>query len=246
MQTGVLALMTCPVAARAPDSGSTPNSTIESLRWLAAKRRVPAGLRPMKRGVEPRVGSQPAADSVPFDSSTRKIPTLSCPRFDAYTNRPDGDTTIAAPVLLPVKVEGSDGTIWIGASVPVSPNRNAATVESSSLMTHAYGRRGWKAMWRGPAPDLVLVVEPWLPPDATDSDRQALEAALRRDGPTYIRICRNPTPVLFEGAAPLEIGRIRKLRDGADLTIAVCGVPTYMAIEAAERHWPEVLKTLSP
>jgi transketolase len=65
--------------------------------------------------------------------------------------------------------------------------------------------------------------------------RQALEAALRRDGPTYIRICRNAGPVLFAGAAPLEIGRIRQLRQGNDLTIAVCGVPTHMAIEAAER-----------
>jgi transketolase len=63
--------------------------------------------------------------------------------------------------------------------------------------------------------------------------RQALEAALRRPGPTYIRICRNATPVLFESAPPLEIGRIRKLRDGADLTLAVCGIPTLMAIEAA-------------
>jgi len=65
--------------------------------------------------------------------------------------------------------------------------------------------------------------------------RQALAAALRRDGPAYIRICRNPTPVLFAGAPPLEIGKVRKLRDGNDLTIAVCGVPTSMAIEAADR-----------
>jgi transketolase len=65
--------------------------------------------------------------------------------------------------------------------------------------------------------------------------RQALIAALRRDGPTYIRICRNPTPVLFADAPPLEIGKIRKIKDGSDLTIAVCGVPTSMAIEAADR-----------
>jgi transketolase len=79
-------------------------------------------------------------------------------------------------------------------------------------------------------PNMTVVV----PADNVEV-RQALEAALERSGATYIRICRNPTPVLFEGAAPLEIGRIRKLRDGGDLTIAVCGIPTYMAIEAAER-----------
>jgi transketolase len=79
-------------------------------------------------------------------------------------------------------------------------------------------------------PNLTVVV----PADGVEL-RQTLAAALGRDGPVYIRICRNPTPVLFAGAPPLEIGKIRKLRDGCNVTIAVCGVPTSMAIEAAER-----------
>jgi len=79
-------------------------------------------------------------------------------------------------------------------------------------------------------PNMVVVV----PGDAVEL-RQALELALRRDGPTYIRLCRNPTPVLFGDAEPLQLGRIRKLRDGRHLTIAVCGVPTFMAIEAAAK-----------
>jgi transketolase len=79
-------------------------------------------------------------------------------------------------------------------------------------------------------PNMSVIV----PADAVEL-RQALEAALHRDGPTYIRICRNPTPVIFADAVPLEIGKIRKLRDGKDLTIAVCGILTSMAIEAADR-----------
>jgi transketolase len=79
-------------------------------------------------------------------------------------------------------------------------------------------------------PNLTVVV----PADGVEL-RQALTAALRHDGPVYIRICRNPTPVLFADAPPLEIGKIRKLKNGNDLTIAVCGVPTSMAIEAADR-----------
>lgn len=79
-------------------------------------------------------------------------------------------------------------------------------------------------------PNLAVVV----PADGVEV-AQALEAALRRDGPTYIRICRNPTPVLFEGTSPFALGQIRKLREGTDVTIAVCGVPTFMAIEATER-----------
>lgn len=79
-------------------------------------------------------------------------------------------------------------------------------------------------------PNMAVIV----PRDSVEF-KQALELALTRNGPTYIQICRNATPVLFEGEPPLELGKIRKLRDGADLTIAVCGVPTFMAIEAAER-----------
>jgi transketolase len=79
-------------------------------------------------------------------------------------------------------------------------------------------------------PNMAVIV----PADSVEL-RQALAAALHRNGPTFLRICRNPTPVLFAEAAPFEFGKIRKLRDGADVTIAVCGVPTSMAIEAANR-----------
>ena len=78
-------------------------------------------------------------------------------------------------------------------------------------------------------PNLVVIV----PADAEEM-KQALALALRRDGPTYLRGCRNETPVLFEGAEPLRIGKARKLRDGSDVTIAACGVPVAMAMEAAE------------
>jgi len=79
-------------------------------------------------------------------------------------------------------------------------------------------------------PNMTVIV----PADAVEL-RQALEQALCHNGPTFIRACRNPTPVLFENGPPLEIGRIRKIRDGGDITICVCGVPVFMAVEAAEQ-----------
>ncbi len=78
-------------------------------------------------------------------------------------------------------------------------------------------------------PNMAVVV----PGDPVEV-KAALEQALQRNGPTYIRLGRNPSPALFEDAPPLKIGKIRKLRDGADITLVVCGIPTYMAIEAAE------------
>lgn len=79
-------------------------------------------------------------------------------------------------------------------------------------------------------PNMAVVV----PGDPVEVS-QALEAALAWGGPAFLRIARNPTPVLFDGAPPLEIGKVRQLRSGGDLTIAVSGVPTFMAIEAAKQ-----------
>jgi transketolase len=78
-------------------------------------------------------------------------------------------------------------------------------------------------------PNMAVIV----PADAEEM-KQALALALRRDGPTYLRGCRNETPVLFEGAEPFRLGKARKLRDGSDLTIAACGIPVVLALEAAE------------
>ncbi len=78
-------------------------------------------------------------------------------------------------------------------------------------------------------PNMTVVV----PGDAVEV-RQAVEQALRHKGPTFIRLSRNPSPVLFQQKDALEISKIRKLKDGTDLTVAVCGVPTAMAIQATE------------
>ncbi len=73
-----------------------------------------------------------------------------------------------------------------------------------------------------------------VPADAVEM-KQALRLAMEEEGPVYIRASRNPTPLLFENQSAMEIGKARKIRDGKDLTIAVCGVPTFMAMEAAEK-----------
>ncbi|GAK60477.1 transketolase central region [Candidatus Vecturithrix granuli] len=79
-------------------------------------------------------------------------------------------------------------------------------------------------------PNMTVVV----PADASEV-QQALQQALRRQGPTFIRLSRNPGPIFFDKDDELEIGKIRKMRDGADLTIAVCGIPTSFVLEAAKQ-----------
>jgi transketolase len=77
-------------------------------------------------------------------------------------------------------------------------------------------------------PNLNVIV----PADAIEM-KQALKQAISMNGPTYIRTCRNPTPILFEDSEPFRFGKIRLVREGCDITIASCGITVSMAIEAA-------------
>lgn len=63
--------------------------------------------------------------------------------------------------------------------------------------------------------------------------KQALHQALTSSLPTYIRICRNPLPVLFDNAVPFVFGKIRIVKTGNDVTIAGCGITISMMIKAA-------------
>jgi len=62
---------------------------------------------------------------------------------------------------------------------------------------------------------------------------QAMQQMITYDGPSYIRISRNPRPLLFENDEPFKFGKIRKIQEGSDMTIAACGVTVSMAIDAA-------------
>lgn len=61
-----------------------------------------------------------------------------------------------------------------------------------------------------------------------------LEQALEVNGPVFIRMSRNPNPVIGR-SEPLNIGRAPCLREGSDITIGVCGIPIAAALKAAEK-----------
>ncbi len=64
-----------------------------------------------------------------------------------------------------------------------------------------------------------------------------VKAALSCGGPAFVRLSRNPTPVISTRQEWLQLGaidRVRILRSGSDCTIVACGVPVYIALEAAE------------
>lgn len=65
--------------------------------------------------------------------------------------------------------------------------------------------------------------------------RQALRAALKLDGPVYIRIGKKGEPVVHRERPPFEIGKAIHMRDGDNICLLSTGnlLPTVM--EAAER-----------
>ncbi len=61
-----------------------------------------------------------------------------------------------------------------------------------------------------------------------------VEAALRHNGPVYLRFGRYATPPVFaEGACDFNIGKGTLLRDGTDVTIVAVGEMVSVAVEAA-------------
>lgn len=72
-----------------------------------------------------------------------------------------------------------------------------------------------------------------VPADAVEL-KQALRQAVDISAPVYLRICRNPTPVLFADSEPFCFGKIRVVEEGGDITIAACGITVSMALQAAD------------
>ena len=63
---------------------------------------------------------------------------------------------------------------------------------------------------------------------------QAMYAANAHKGPVYLRLTRDPSPVLFDETYQFQIGKAVTMRQGDDVTIISTGVQTWRALEAAE------------
>jgi transketolase len=77
-------------------------------------------------------------------------------------------------------------------------------------------------------PNMTVIV----PADAVET-RQAVFAIAEYDGPCYLRLGREKSPVLFDDSYRFEIGRATTLRPGSDVAIIACGFMVSLALEAA-------------
>ena len=77
-------------------------------------------------------------------------------------------------------------------------------------------------------PNMVVVV----PGDSIEAEKVAL--AIAENGkPSYIRLCREKTPIFSTPDSPFEIGRAYILRDGYDVSLIGTGTMTYQLLAAA-------------
>lgn len=78
-------------------------------------------------------------------------------------------------------------------------------------------------------PNMTVIV----PADATETE-MAVNAAVKINGPIYLRLGRLALPVLFDENYRFEVGRANTIRDGSDVTVIACGLMVGEALQAAE------------
>jgi len=72
-----------------------------------------------------------------------------------------------------------------------------------------------------------------VPADVVEA-AQAIETALRQEGPFFIRCGRAKVPVIYDDAYRFQLGKAHQFRDGKDATIIALGIMVKPAIDAAE------------
>lgn len=79
-------------------------------------------------------------------------------------------------------------------------------------------------------PNMKVIV-----PCDTHQARLATLAASKIPGPVYIRLGREPIPVITTLKTPFEPGKAQIMRHGKDVTIVACGLMVYLSLLAAQK-----------
>lgn len=72
-----------------------------------------------------------------------------------------------------------------------------------------------------------------VPCDSVEA-KQATIKAKDIGGPVYLRLGREPMPILTNEDDAFEIGKAKVLKDGSDVTIVACGIMVSPALEASD------------
>jgi transketolase len=78
-------------------------------------------------------------------------------------------------------------------------------------------------------PGMVVI----SPADEVET-RQVLAWSVEHDGPVFIRLVRDATQTLFEPGHRFQFGKVKVVREGADITLISTGTQTPRVVDAAE------------
>jgi transketolase len=73
-----------------------------------------------------------------------------------------------------------------------------------------------------------------LAPSDAATTRKAVKAVALREGPSYIRVGRDPSPAMFDNTYSFEIGVPVRHKDGSDVTLIGTGLVLAEALKAAD------------
>ena len=164
-----------------------------------------------ERYVEIGVAEQNMATVASGLANYGKIPFIaSYAAFSPGRNNEQIRTT-ASLSNLPVKIVGAHAGVSVG---PDGATHQA--LEDIALMRVQ--------------PNMTVVV----PADAEEAKKATLAIA-ELEGPAYIRLAREKTPVLTTKDSPFTIGSANLLREGDDVVIIACGILVHNALLAAKQ-----------
>ena len=73
-----------------------------------------------------------------------------------------------------------------------------------------------------------------VPADAVEVEK-ALPVLAEFDGPVWLRLSRNPSPVIYGDDFEFKLGKATVLREGTDVTLMSCGTVLGRVLEAADQ-----------
>lgn len=162
------------------------------------------------RYIEVGVAEQNMATVASGLANYGKIPFISSYAVFSPGRNNEQIRTTASLSKLPVKICGAHAGVSVG---PDGATHQA--LEDIALMRVQ--------------PNMTVLV----PCDAVEARKATLAAAFY-DGPVYIRLGREKSPIFTTDKTPFEIGKAIVFREGKDVTIAGCGALLYNALVAAE------------
>lgn len=163
-----------------------------------------------KRFIELGVAEQNMATIASGLANYGKIPFIaSYATFSPGRNNEQIRTTICINNV-PVKIMGCHAGISVG---PDGATHQA--LEDVALMRVV--------------PNMTVIV----PCDAIEAQKATI-ACVETNGPVYIRLSREKSPIITTEKTPFRIGKAEVFRQGRDVAIIACGILVYQALLAVE------------